>query len=371
MAIRLTIADNEDIRLTAGANSAPLTLDAGDTTVVSATDYNELTNKPSINGVELSGNKTTEDLGIEAGVSSFNGQTGDITYTAPVASVNGQTGNVIITAPTKTSDLTNDSNYISDVGDTGDLRSLFLLGSSDGATPTTTASTHNSAKVTVSANDSTDGYTILSLGNMIASGTAGAKAGRLRLYGKYYDFYTDIISSSRFASHHGEVVLPSVDGTLALTSDIPRAVSQLQNDSGFVTASAIDSAIKTPIFYACDATTKAVLEQGFSVPSTIVTPAEINTMAKFLDCAEPRAWFAWMNGTEMEFGKLSMSINTTNSQGTLFIRGRSSVASGTFAVSSAWTVTPNPDIPSKTSDLTNDSGYITLADLPIYNGGVS
>lgn len=29
------------------------------------------------------------------------------------------------------------------------------------------------------------------------------------------------------------------------------------------------------------------------------------------------------------------------------------------------------EIPTKTSDLTNDSGYITLADLPIYNGGVS
>lgn len=28
-------------------------------------------------------------------------------------------------------------------------------------------------------------------------------------------------------------------------------------------------------------------------------------------------------------------------------------------------------LPTKTSDLTNDSGYITLADLPIYNGGVS
>ena len=28
-------------------------------------------------------------------------------------------------------------------------------------------------------------------------------------------------------------------------------------------------------------------------------------------------------------------------------------------------------IPTKTSDLTNDSGFITLADLPIYNGGVS
>ena len=28
------------------------------------------------------------------------------------------------------------------------------------------------------------------------------------------------------------------------------------------------------------------------------------------------------------------------------------------------------DIPTKVSDLTNDSGYLTLADLPIYNGGV-
>ena len=30
----------------------------------------------------------------------------------------------------------------------------------------------------------------------------------------------------------------------------------------------------------------------------------------------------------------------------------------------------NTPIPTKTSDLTNDSGYITLGDLPIYNGGV-
>lgn len=30
-----------------------------------------------------------------------------------------------------------------------------------------------------------------------------------------------------------------------------------------------------------------------------------------------------------------------------------------------------PTIPTKTSDLTNDSGFITLGDLPIYDGGVS
>jgi hypothetical protein len=43
------------------------------------TNYNDLSNKPKINNVELTGNKTNEELGI----------------------------------PTKTSDLTNDSNFIS------------------------------------------------------------------------------------------------------------------------------------------------------------------------------------------------------------------------------------------------------------------
>lgn len=57
----------------------------------STTNYSDLTNKPSINGVELNGNKTTSDLGL------FSGVYADLTGTP--------------TIPTKTSDLTNDSNY--------------------------------------------------------------------------------------------------------------------------------------------------------------------------------------------------------------------------------------------------------------------
>ena len=45
-------------------------------------------------------------------VSSFNGSTGAVTYTAPVTSVNGSTGAVTVSVPTKTSDLNNDSGYI-------------------------------------------------------------------------------------------------------------------------------------------------------------------------------------------------------------------------------------------------------------------
>ena len=108
-------------------------------------DYDALYNKPSINGVELEGNKTTSELGIviPANTSDLNNDSGFITgidssdvttalgYTpynasnpsgyvnasqaanaAPVQSVNGQTGNVTVSVPTKVSQLQNDSGYL-------------------------------------------------------------------------------------------------------------------------------------------------------------------------------------------------------------------------------------------------------------------
>lgn len=47
---------------TSGRLSGALSVGGG------TTDYNELENKPSINGVELSGNKTTQELGIQTTV---------------------------------------------------------------------------------------------------------------------------------------------------------------------------------------------------------------------------------------------------------------------------------------------------------------
>lgn len=79
------------------------------------TNYNDLSNKPQIEGVTLSGNKTASDLGLALAT--------DIP-TVPVQSVNGKTGAVVLTAsdvgalpsstaiPSKTSDLTNDSGFV-------------------------------------------------------------------------------------------------------------------------------------------------------------------------------------------------------------------------------------------------------------------
>lgn len=57
-------------------------------------DYNSLENKPSVNGIELIGNKTTEELGLNVDLSNY------------------ATKEEI---PTKTSELTNDSNFVSDI----------------------------------------------------------------------------------------------------------------------------------------------------------------------------------------------------------------------------------------------------------------
>ena len=75
------------------------------------TDYTDLDNKPKINNVTLTGNKTTADLGLFSGdytdltnkptiptkVSDLTNDAGYIT-SAPVASVNNQTGDVVLDA---------------------------------------------------------------------------------------------------------------------------------------------------------------------------------------------------------------------------------------------------------------------------------
>ena len=67
-------------------------------------DYDNLTDKPSINGVTLSGNKTTEDLGIESGLIDVI-KVNNVTQPITDKTVN-------INVPTKVSDLTNDESYV-------------------------------------------------------------------------------------------------------------------------------------------------------------------------------------------------------------------------------------------------------------------
>lgn len=144
----------------------------------------------------------------------------------------------------------------------------------------------------------------------------------------------------------------SVNGsTGAVTISVPTKTSELTNDgdgvSPFATfndmaaqdyITAIDLA--TPTFRAADATSQAVLQQAFGVTAEIIVPSSYTSQLLLLHDLEPRTWFCWMNGTEMEFARLSVSVNTGTNAITLYLRGRTSIATGVMGVDSSWTVTP-------------------------------
>ena len=142
----------------------------------------------------------------------------------------------------------------------------------------------------------------------------------------------------------------SVNGsTGAVTVTVPTKTSELTNDgdggsSGFVTgtdvADLVSLSLLTPIFCATDATAQAVLQQAFGASADVVVPSDITSTPLLLQKLEPRTWFAWMNGAEMEFARLSVSVNTSNSAITMYLRGRTSIATGIMGVDSSWTVTP-------------------------------
>lgn len=128
-------SDGQDAKIN-GVNT--LTIEAGSnitleqeesTLTISSTgggtsDYSDLSNKPKINNVELSGNKTTSDLGIDIpDVSDFitkdvnnltnYTKTSDLSTVATSGSYEDLSNKPTI--PTKTSDLTNNSGFITNV----------------------------------------------------------------------------------------------------------------------------------------------------------------------------------------------------------------------------------------------------------------
>ena len=161
-------------------------------------DYEELINKPSINGVELKGNKTTSDLGINipTELSELTNDVGFIT-SADV--------------PTKTSDLTNDSGYIT----SADVSAVGISGDYDDLTnkptiPTLTSQLTNDSGFITNASVPTMTSQLFNDSGFITSS----------------DIPTDV---SAFTNDAGYIT----------SSDIPTDVSAFTNDAGYITSADI------------------------------------------------------------------------------------------------------------------------------------
>jgi len=88
---------------------------------------------------------------------------------------------------------------------------------------------------------------------------------------------------------------------------------------------------------------KNVMQTVFGIDAPIIVPSDITDLQTLVYRLNPRTWFVWLNGTEVEFARLNVSLNGANNAVTMYLRGRVSTKSGIMGVDSAWTVTPISD----------------------------
>ena len=263
-------------------------------------NYNNLENKPSINSVTLIGNKTPADFGLY-------GTNNAPPY--PVKSVNTKTGDVVLTAsdvgalpdttviPTKTSDLTNDSGFLTSapVSSVNGKTGAVVLNASDvNALPNTTTY--------VSTVDGSSGAVTTNAVKTTAQSLSDAQKTQAR---------NNIgAGTSSFSGNYSD---------LSNKPTIPSKTSDLTNDSGFINASG------APV-QSVDGDTGTVTTNAVKVVTQTLTEAQ-------------------------------KGIARTN------------IGAGTSSFSGDYGDLSNkPTIPTKTSDLTNDSGFLTDAPVDSVNG---
>ena len=246
------------------------------------TNYNDLTNKPSINSVTLTGNKTTSDLNIKT--SDLDNDAGFIT-------------NADI--PTKTSDLTNDSGF---------QTAAQVSSAVAAAIPTNVSSFTNDAGYITAAqvgNIPTKTSDLTNDSGFITSAEAPVQSindytGAVELDGTNLDY---------------SAALSINDKIDAVEAAIPNKTSDLTNDSGFITGASIPTNVS-----------------DFTNDAGYITSAQapVQSVNGYTGAVE-------LDGTNLDYSE-ALSINDKID-----------------AVEGA--------IPTKTSDLTNDAGYQTAADV--------
>ncbi len=105
----------------------------------------------------------------------------------------------------------------------------------------------------------------------------------------------------------------------------------------------IDDSFAIPTFFATDVMSAAVLKQAFGPDAPVRVPTDFTSAQVLLTYLEPRIWFAWMNGSTLEFSRLNVSADVSTGAVTVYLKGRTSTATGIMGVDTNWTVTPISD----------------------------
>lgn len=136
--------------------------------------------------------------------------------------------------------------------------------------------------------------------------------------------------------YHATVTKENIMTALGYDVD---AVFATEESAQVIAGDVFFTEIATPTFLATDNMSKAVIQNAFGIDAPIVTPSTITSVSVLVNRLNPRTWFVWLNGAEVEFSRLGASLNATNNAITLYLHGRTSMCTGIMGVDDAWTVT--------------------------------
>lgn len=246
-------------------------------------------------------------------VSTFNGQSGAIIYTAPITSVNGQTGAVVVDKIKLTSMENNEEFYFVNTG------------------AINTTSTQQLQVNPLLTFTKTKNYGRLTLGST-------STPGRIRLYSSANSAsgFTDLVSEVS-STNERIITFPDETGTVALTSNIPSVPSwALQSSKPAYTASEVGAVPLTS-----------------SGNITITNTGKSTSTIQFINDDDSPGLIKIL-AEEVRIN--GIPTPTSNNQAVNKKYVDDSIAAITH--------------PTNVSTFTNDAGYLTLADLPIYDGTV-
>ena len=329
--------------------------DSGYITGISSTDVTTALGYTPYDSTNPSGYVTASGAASAAPVQSVNNQTGVVTLSA--SDVGALPSNTFI--PTKTSDLTNDSGFITTETD-----------------PTVPSWAKASTKPS---------YTAAEVGALPDTTTIPSKTSDLTNDSGFITTETDPTVPSWAKASTKPSYTASEVGALPDTTVIPSKTSDLTNDSGFITGMTILSygsstwqdflsAYNSNQVIYCRASSNSNPASGSQTRLAFmayVSNATSPTNVEFQYYRSMSSHSATAQGDEVYVYKL-----TSAGTWTVTVRKASpNIVAGT-GLSRSYsndTVTLSLDgtIPTKTSDLTNDSGYLTLSTLPIWDGSVT
>jgi len=282
---------------------------------------------------------------------------------------------VDITVPTKTSDLTNDSGFITK--NVSDLTNYYTQSEVNGmfnalSIPTKTSDLVNDSgfltSIPIASATTLGGVKIGSGLNVAADGTISAAVASLD-WANITNKPTDVSYWTNDAGYITSAALPTKtsdltnDSGFITSADVPTKTSDLTNDSGFITSSANNL---TNYYKKSETYTQGEVN---SLLSAIVVPTKTSDLTN--DGADGTSTYVEADdlATVATSGSYTdLSNRPTIGNATLTIQ-RNGTNVQTFTANATSNKTANITVPTKTSDLTNDSNFVSNTDYATASTG--